>query len=179
MFLISGLTTNPHYSSGKIHAGAIPRSQLRNPVIKYGNESKLTVGHLHMSGLHVRSENEEIMLCEYNDGMESTAKFKMFYQQEISSITPGPFFKIGDSGAFVFLLKDNEGKELECIGMAIGVTSYNSCVMTPIDAVLNKLQLPAYLKSFQTSVSTNTSAVPPQSQDPLQQPTAQGKDQMQ
>ena len=174
------MDANPHYSSGQIKVGAIPRNQQRNPVIKYGNVSKLTVGHLHMSGLHVRSENEELGLTENNDGMESTVKFKMFNQQEILSTSPGPFFKVGDSGAFVFMLNDTEGKNIQCIGMAIGVTSYNSCIMTPIDAVLDKLQLPANLKSFALPVYSDTSAVPQQSQDPLQQPTAsQGQDQMQ
>ena len=171
---------NPHYSSGKIQVGPIPRSKQRNTVIKYGKESKLTIGHLHMSGMHIRAVNVELGLTENNDGMESTVKFMMFNQQEIFSSSPGLFFKAGDSGAFVFMMNDSEGKDLHCIGMAIGSTSYNSCIMTPIDAVLEKLQLPANLKSFQVPVYSGTSAVPQQSQDSMQQTTtSQGQDQMQ
>ena len=168
------MTSNPCFASGKVQIGDIPQNQRRNCVIKYGNVSKLTAGHLHLSGLHVRSVNEELGITECSGGMECTKKFKMFYQQEIKSSSSYPFFEAGDSGALVFMLNDPEGNDLHCIGIAIGVTSYQSCIMTPIDAVLSKLQLPGNLKSFQTSNNTHVLSSPAQqpgmseNQDPIQ-----------
>ncbi|KAK3104608.1 hypothetical protein FSP39_006050 [Pinctada imbricata] len=60
------------------------------------------------------------------------------YEVESGSIH-NPFFITGDSGSAVFQ-KEIDGK-LVCIGIAIGKTSYDTTVVTPIGAVLDALGL--------------------------------------
>ena len=50
------------------------------------------------------------------------------------------FFDLGDSGALVFMPL-NDDDELHCVGQAIGRTTYYSCLVTPIETVLQELGL--------------------------------------
>lgn len=78
----------------------------------------------------------------------SNKSFRFFGQREVmpsfrSADEPLPnFLSHGDSGAFVYSIENNAPLVLKCVGMAIAVTSYGSCLMTPIDSVLAALGLP-------------------------------------
>lgn len=63
-----------------------------------------------------------------------------FYNQiEILSLNDSTvFFDLGDSGSLVFIPIEDE---LYCVGLAIGRTSYYSCLVTPIEHVLKALNL--------------------------------------
>lgn len=59
----------------------------------------------------------------------------------VVSDTQEPFLTNGDSGAFIFVVKNDDPLLFKAIGMAIAVTSYGSCIMTPIHPVLNSFNL--------------------------------------
>ena len=60
-------------------------------------------------------------------------------QYEVIQWGTSPFASSGDSGSLVFIL--NEEEELVCIGMVIGGTSYQTAIVTPIEAVLDAFGL--------------------------------------
>ena len=80
--------------------------------------------------------------------MVTTDRFHMFGQREIYSTFGEPFATAGDSGSLVFMLRDNKEDDLVCIGMVVGTSSHDSCIMTPIENVLNSLNLPMRLTRF-------------------------------
>ena len=80
--------------------------------------------------------------------MITTDRFHMFGQREIYSTFGEPFATAGDSGSLVFMLRDNKEDDLVCIGMVVGTSSHDSCIMTPIENVLNALNLPLRLTRF-------------------------------
>ena len=80
--------------------------------------------------------------------MVTTDRFHMFGQREIYSTFGEPFATAGDSGSLVFMLRDNKEDDLVCIGMVVGTSSHGSCIMTPIENVLNALNLPLRLTRF-------------------------------
>ena len=95
-----------------------------------------------MWGTDIRAESRQMMLpdCE---------KVEFFNQIEVASIQGyTQFFDAGDSGSLVFMPRDDHGPELYCIGLAIGWTSYHSCIVTPIENVFEKLGLPAKFMDF-------------------------------
>ena len=112
----------------------------RNDVIKIGSQSGLTRGSLYLNGVYVRTNNREMVLPDEK-------KVEFFNQMEIQShYGSKAFFELGDSGSLVFMpLKNNE---LHCIGLAIGKTSYLSCIVTPIDEVLRRLELNPQFVNF-------------------------------
>ncbi|XP_062605674.1 uncharacterized protein LOC134267491 [Saccostrea cucullata] len=64
------------------------------------------------------------------------------------------FLDYGDSGSFVFFISQEDPLILKCIGLAVAKTSYGSCLMTPIDKVLDALDLPHNcLSKFTPNVS--------------------------
>lgn len=81
--------------------------------------------------------------------------FKMFKQIEIyPQDEDSPFLRKGDSGAFIFMITNNVPLVLKCVGMAIAVTSYGSCLMTPIDDILNAFDLsPNNLSKFTPTIT--------------------------
>lgn len=137
----------PLYSSGDIVAH-IDNGMKGHQLIKFGATTGLTRGLLAVDGCHVRVENKELKLEETVYGNKVSKTFEMYNQHEIESVGNKIFFQEGDSGAFVYMLCDNNPEDLRCIGMAIGITSYRSCIMTPILNVLQELGLPPKLKSF-------------------------------
>ena len=74
-------------------------------------------------------------------------RVEFYNQMEIQSHAGSEaFFEFGDSRSLVFMaLKNNE---LHCIDLAIGRTSYSSCLVTPISSVLDKLGLQDQLLQF-------------------------------
>lgn len=106
----------------------------RNDVIKVGSKTGITRGSLYLTDTFVRLSNPGMVA-------KSGEALAFFNQMEV--FNPG-FFLPGDSGALVFMpLKDDE---LHCMGLAIGHTSYSSCLVTPIEHVFEKLRLDS--KSF-------------------------------
>ena len=101
-------------------------------VLKIGSRTGLTKGKLYSYGTCVRRHP-----------MRNTdeCKFEFYNQIEVVPFTESmKFFDLGDSGSLLFmLLNDNE---LYCVGLAIGCTSYGSCIVTPIEYFFKKLQLP-------------------------------------
>ena len=137
--------------------------RLRSFVVKYGATTQLTRGSLAPDGIHVRIHNLQPRIDEKNrveqqtrqspmyqfnpdtemaettESIESSS-FVMFGQAEIESHTySNPFFDKGDSGAMVFCVDDADRDILKCIGLAIGHTSYDTCIMTPIKHILKSL----------------------------------------
>ncbi|XP_061162380.1 uncharacterized protein LOC133171608 [Saccostrea echinata] len=170
--------------------------QIRNSVIKYGSETGLTRGSLCLDGIHVRIENIPLLLKDpinrlFNDELfrqqgyglvgetindfvpvgqplqthVQPNTFLMYNQVAIDShCSLGPFFKIGDSGSLVFL--PQEDGTLDCIGMAIGCTSYGTCIMTPIEDVLDNLDRmldPKNLHDRLRFIKYNFNAISPES----------------
>ena len=89
-----------------------------------------------MWGSDLRPAGRSMMLPNKQD-------VEFFNQIEILSVTKyEQFFKGGDSGSLVFMPLGNV-PELYCIGLAVGWTSYDSCIVTPIENVFKKLDLPA------------------------------------
>ena len=123
----------PRFQKGKI----IPLKELaqcwRSEVIKVGAKTGLTRGSLYSYGLYVRRQHQ--------DGIEEHGP-ELFNQLEIIPVSDSTkFFDQGDSGALVFMHLNDQ--DLYCIGLAVGCTSYGSCIVTPIEHVFNELKLPA------------------------------------
>ena len=94
-----------------------------------------------MWGTDVRAESRKMMLPDKRE-------VEFFNQIEIASVKGCTrFFDAGDSGSLVFMPRD-DGPELYCIGLAIGWTSYHSCIVTPIENVFDKLGLPVKFMDF-------------------------------
>ena len=106
-------------------------------VIKFGSETGLTQGVIAMWGTDIRSDNQDMELPNKKE------KIGFFNQIEIGSLQyHSSFFDAGDSGSLVFI-KYGKGPEVKCIGLAVGWTSYHSCLVTPIEDVFKKIGLPA------------------------------------
>ncbi|KAJ8313562.1 hypothetical protein KUTeg_008123 [Tegillarca granosa] len=138
--LKAGFDAAPVFDSGSIKEHMTQRDANR-PIIKFGSETGLTKGVFTLNGPDVKISQQV--------GFESPCgnhTLIMKNQYEIQQIGNIPFFKPGDSGSGVFLVDDQ--RELHCIGMAIGCTSYGSAIVTPIGEILEALALPKRLKRF-------------------------------
>jgi hypothetical protein len=119
-------------------------------VVKYGVTTGLTIGNLYHSGVHVRFIDHDLKLPD------SARTAIMCDQIEIQNFPQGQFFKCGDSGSFVFCI--NPDKTLSCLGMAIGLTSHKTCLVTPITRILDSLCRGASLRPCSSSgISTQHS----------------------
>lgn len=124
----------PHFSSG----GIIPQMdepRIGHMVVKCGAVTGLTHGHLALDGSIFRMENQEMQM----PGIEAqrSPRIVMYRQYLVEPLANHPFFEMGDSGSLVFM---HHGRDLKCIGMAIGNTSYGGCIVTPIEAILEAFQ---------------------------------------
>jgi hypothetical protein len=148
----------PHFSNGQIEQ--ISTFNFRKQVIKVGATSGLTIGWLRVgiSCAHIMDD------CDVN--IDECFKIRLFGQLEVlpridpmqPSDTRQAFVSSGDSGALVFAIHNDNPIVLKCIGMVVAKTSYGSCLMTPIDKVLDALDLPYNcLSKF---------SIPSSSQDP-------------
>ncbi|XP_056007396.1 uncharacterized protein LOC125665437 isoform X2 [Ostrea edulis] len=133
--------TNPPVFSGEVASlpdpdpvhkvsGQIPNKL--DSVVKYGAVTGFTIGNLYHSHAHVRFVQESLKL----PGDLHCAV--MCDQIEIQNLPHGQFFVCGDSGSFVFCI--NPDKTLSCLGMAVGVSTRESCLVTPIDRILDNLR---------------------------------------
>jgi hypothetical protein len=116
----------------------------RKQVIKVGASSGLTLGSLRMGRSCAQIIDERDVTIE---GSFSVTLFKQL--EVLPRIDPSQpsdsrqaFVSSGDSGALVFAIHNENPMILKCIGMVVASTSYGSCLMTPIDKVLDALNLP-------------------------------------
>ena len=103
------------------------------PLLKSGTSTGLTRGFFKLNGLEVRIHNGPL---SYGDG--TSRDVVMRGQYEIQKQVYPYFFDKGDSGSAVFV---KDGNELICIGLAIGITSFGTTVVTPIGEILDALGL--------------------------------------
>lgn len=124
----------PHFSSGEI----IPQMDeplIGHMVVKCGAVTGLTHGVLALDGGIFRMENQEMRMPGIQ--AQHSQRIVMYRQYLVESVENYPFFQMGDSGSLVFM---HHGRDLKCIGMAIGNTSYGGCIVTPIEAILEAFQ---------------------------------------
>ncbi|KAK3087783.1 hypothetical protein FSP39_010531, partial [Pinctada imbricata] len=123
------------FDTGKVRR-QIDRVDLEKPLLKSGTSSGLTRSLFRLSGTQVRIFDDGVWL-----GIQGLEPIVMKGQYEVESGSiHNPFFITGDSGSAVFMKDPADGK-LACIGIAIGKTSYDTTVVTPIGAVLDGLGL--------------------------------------
>lgn len=105
-------------------------------IVKFGAQSGLTAGHLYSDGLVLR----QCIHPTFQKAGNQQYNIMLLNQIEIigSPNTSNGFFEPGDSGALVFVIEENQ--HLKCLGMAVGYTSYGSCITSPIGSVLEALK---------------------------------------
>ncbi|XP_053374869.1 uncharacterized protein LOC128545989 [Mercenaria mercenaria] len=132
------------YESGKVWGkNEIPTHQ---PIVqKFGVGTGLTYGEIHFDNAVVK-EIEFHSEMEIDSNKLTTTLYKQYHIK--SNDVNVRFSDLGDSGALVFMKDhfDQEG-DLRCIGMLEGVWNDNTCVVTPITAILEELKV-TQLKSF-------------------------------
>lgn len=114
------------------------------PILKVGASSGITLG-----SLKIGTSSAQI-IDDFDVTVDNSFRIKVYGQLEvIPRIDPsqecGPhqaFLNDGDSGAFVFIIANENPLVLKCIGMAIAKTSHGSCLLTPINKIFDKLGLP-------------------------------------
>ena len=101
-------------------------------MIKVGARTGLTRGCLYSHGLYARQQND----------IAGSQSPELYNQLEvIPDGDSAKFFDLGDSGALVFMHLNDQ--DLYCVGLAVGCTSYGSCIVTPIESVFKELGLAA------------------------------------
>ncbi|XP_061195645.1 uncharacterized protein LOC133203864 [Saccostrea echinata] len=115
-------------------------TDISDTVVKFGATTGFTIGQLYVESVHVRIMNESMSFPNTNYCAV------MCNQIEIQNMPQGEFFSLGDSGSFVFCI--NPDKTLSCIGMAIGLSARGTCLVTPIDSILQSFGLPSALKPY-------------------------------
>ncbi|KAJ8311557.1 hypothetical protein KUTeg_010912 [Tegillarca granosa] len=130
----------PVFDSGSVKKEINPEDTPKI-IIKFGSNTGLTRGAFRLNGVQVRVKRKINLTTPINP-----QTFTMKGQYEIQSVGPKDFFQPGDSGSGVYIVDEN--KQLHCIGIAIGCTSYRSTIVTPIKDVLEALDLPSKLKTF-------------------------------
>ncbi|XP_062569478.1 uncharacterized protein LOC134231532 [Saccostrea cucullata] len=109
-------------------------------VLKFGARTGLTLGSLFNENMHVRIKYKETLKLYDSIGYtDIPCDVNVYNQMEIESLTHDNFFEVGDSGSLVFYIQDDT---LCCIGMAIGLTTRGTCLVTPIENILKSLGLP-------------------------------------
>ncbi|XP_060602760.1 uncharacterized protein LOC132755847 [Ruditapes philippinarum] len=102
-------------------------------VIKFGKQTGLTKGAIQTRNMAVRLR-DDMGHIQYGGRIQSRLMLK---QLQVDSFARKIFFEQGDSGSAVFSVDRNN--KLHCIGMAIGVTSDYTCIVTPIQEILERL----------------------------------------
>jgi len=136
--LILGFDDQPVFNNGLSQSSA--NIDTLTQVIKAGSETHLTRGLPVAYGIQVRPLSTSLGIPR----MRKT--YPMKGQIEIASLDGHASFQLGDSGSAVFTVKQD--RTLECIGMAIGYTTYNSVIVTPIQSILDALAPGVRLKTF-------------------------------
>ncbi|KAJ8311076.1 hypothetical protein KUTeg_011372 [Tegillarca granosa] len=124
-------------------------------IVKFGMTTHGTRGILNSNGTVVRSN-----IAGLRSATQTSYTCTFQNQYEVASITTYPiFFQCGDSGSGVFQVEKRDGKEiLHLIGLAIGVTSCYSAIVTPIQAIMDELKIDDdAFKLVQNSASSTSS----------------------
>ncbi|XP_062618669.1 uncharacterized protein LOC134280282 [Saccostrea cucullata] len=131
----------PEYSTGATRDYCRTHTKRTNLCIKCGARSGLTKGSLSVNGMAARCRDAH--LCLTNPPSQNAQVY--LSQLENTGIPPKPFALQGDSGALVFQVdpRNNEDGDdhLFCIGMVVGGTSYYTTVVTPIEPILESLNV--------------------------------------
>ena len=140
------------YTSGEIVKGFDEIPQMPCPVVKYGIGTGPTVGMLRLHGSAVCKHSTDFLP---NDYIRLHQQFEVFSIniREGGSKEAQPFAKEGDSGALVFLIsKDKTEIKLKALGLLVGGTDNGTTIVTPIWAILEHLNLPLNMLSFDGSL---------------------------
>jgi hypothetical protein len=126
-----------------------------------GAKTGLTIGSLKYENSCARPVHQDVNV---GNNFRST-----FYNQfevipKIDSSLPSEtkqlFLDKGDSGALIFIIKNNNPPVLKCIGMAVACTSYGSGIVTPIESIFQTLQLPQNcLSKFEAQIEGEDSRI--------------------
>ena len=135
----------------------LTNEELALPVIKIGSSSGLTTGKVYSETPFVQQHEIESWFDQHMKQMTlfnqkevrsclatlDTYKDLLLPQMSTKTDAPDdsqtPFFLPGDSGALVYTFSNSREKSFKCVGMAVGFTSYGSCIITPIDSVLEAI----------------------------------------
>ncbi|XP_061180849.1 uncharacterized protein LOC133189516 [Saccostrea echinata] len=152
-------TNVPTFSNGE--TTSISSDNIRNDLIKCGAATGLTLGRLRSMETHAFIVNKDVKfsdnVCKFYHQMEV---IPLVYPSDNFTVKSfPPFITHGDSGSFVFMIVHNSPVILKCVGLAVAVTSYGSCLMTPVDKVLSALGLPSdcLMKFNPSEAAFNTS----------------------
>ncbi|XP_053386837.1 uncharacterized protein LOC123542938 [Mercenaria mercenaria] len=102
-------------------------------VITFGKETGLRKGTLRIANMAVSVVSETGTIQHGGRVQRQT----LMGQLQVDSYARKTFFQEGDSGSAVFVVDRNN--KPHCIGMAIGVMSDLTCVVTPIHVILQEL----------------------------------------
>ncbi|KAK3108200.1 hypothetical protein FSP39_002996, partial [Pinctada imbricata] len=143
----------PTFSNGSYDL-KITSELRRKPLVKSGNTTGFTGGHFVLAGSQIRYPFSAKLIAE-----GAHLKSQHFHgQYEVSGRDGEPFSLMGDSGAAVFLVKEEDS--LSCIGMVIGHHQIDNgvrrTVVTPIGPLLDALGLePRNISQFPEDMHTN------------------------
>ena len=108
-------------------------------VVKYGATTGHTFGTVRLFGPAVHAHTTSFI--------PEQDKVQLHQQLEVFSPSPSDlkFSDEGDSGSLVFLQSD---QNIRALGLLVGGTTYGTTIVTPMWAVLSKLDLPLQLLNF-------------------------------
>ena len=136
--------STPVFNSGEI-IKSFDEINFPCPVVKFGATTGLTMGVLRSFGSAVQV------------GKFSLPGDNIQLHQQLEVLSEGQMFaKEGDSGSLVFCtFRNGESTELKALGLLVGGTANGNGIVTPIWAILDKLQLPLQLFCFDDSHKKN------------------------
>jgi hypothetical protein len=135
-YFVSGTNIPNTFETGK--TCGVSRA-LEKDLFKFGCKSDLTQSRFYSTPICV---NKPFV---FDNGFP----IRLLNQLEIAG---GEFAKKGDSGSLVFCKGMSE--DFECIGMVEGGTSYNTCIVSPIQSILAALKV-SCLKEFESIKTKN------------------------
>ena len=134
------------YTSGEIVKGFDDIPPMPCTVVKYGIGTEHTLGILRLHGCAVHRHSTHFFPHD---------SIRLHQQFEVYSVKDKPFANQGDSGAMVFLVsQENTEIKLKALGLLVGGTDHGTTIVTPIWAILERLNLPLNLLPFDNSLKT-------------------------
>ena len=132
------------FNSGEV-IKCIDEVPIPSTVVKYGASTEHTIGTVRLFGpaVHVHTTS-----------FRPEDKVRLHNQLEVMSNTLVPFSAKGDSGSLVFSMNDmKSGSNIRALGLLVGGTDYGTTIVTPIWAVLSRLNVPLQLHAFKPESS--------------------------
>ncbi|XP_062577094.1 uncharacterized protein LOC134238966 [Saccostrea cucullata] len=130
---------SPHFSYGGIES--VSFSNIDSKIVKMGAVSGLTSGRIKFTESIFRSVSTTLS-DKSNVTFRGQIEIMPDIDPTVDSNDRPPFLSSGDSGSFVFMVTRKNPLVLKCIGMAISLTSFGTCFVTPIVPILEALELP-------------------------------------